>query len=260
MFGWKRVERFSRHGPMTEAERYSFDLNGFLVRRGALPAEEIEALQTAIGRFNVPPPGGDLSSQRFNRYLTADASFRSLMDHNAALDVILELVGPTARLDHAYGIIMAPGTDGLGLHGGGTPHDPAQYYAVRDGSMYNGLIAVQWALVDHAPGNGGFRCVPGSHKANFDLPDDIDEDLVVDIALSAGDVVFFTEALTHGTSTWRASYNRLALFYKYAPGHLAWGRFENEQELASSALRALCTPRQQRFLQPPGVYPHEPIK
>ena len=127
-----------------------------------------------------------------------------------------------------------------------------------DGEIFNGLIAVQWALVDHDPGFGGFRCIPGSHKANFELPDAAASDLAIDLALSAGDVVFFTEALTHGTSTWRAPYERMSLFYKYAPGYLAWGR-NYEYELASSVLRDLCTPRQQRFLQPPAVYPHDSI-
>ena len=39
---------------------------------------------------------------------------------------------------------------------------------------------------------------------------------------------------------------------------VAWGR-NYEFELASGVLRGLCTPRQQRFLQPPAVYPHDPI-
>lgn len=258
MFRVKRVEQFSSRGPMTDAERYSFDVNGFLIRRGALSADELQVLHGAIAERNYPPPGPDLGSQRFQNYLASDPAFRSLIDHPAVVDVILELCGPTARLDHTYGIVMAPGTDGLGLHGGATPHDPAQFYSVRDGEIFNGLVAVQWALVDHDPGFGGFRCVPGSHKANFELPDAAVSDLAIDVAMSAGDVVFFTEALTHGTSTWRAPYGRVSLFYKYAPGYLAWGR-NYEYELASGVLRGLCTPRQQRFLQAPAVYPHDPI-
>ena len=39
------------------------------------------------------------------------------------------------RLDHAYGIVMASGTGGLGLHGGGTPFDPAQFYVVNGGRI-----------------------------------------------------------------------------------------------------------------------------
>ncbi len=243
---------------MTDTERYVFDLNGFVIRRAALSSDELQALHQAISRQNYPPPGSDLGSQRFQNYLASDVAFRALIDHPAALDVIIELCGPTVRLDHTYGIVMAPGTSGLGLHGGGTPHDPAQFYTVRDGEMHNGLIAVQWALVDHDAGFGGFRCIPGSHRANFALPATDADELAVDVSLKAGDAVFFTEALTHGTSTWRAPYNRLSMFYKYAPGHLAWGR-NYEHELSNSVLHDRCTPRQLRFLQPPAVYPHEPI-
>ncbi len=243
---------------MTDSERYFFDVNGFLVRRSALSRDELTELHFAIERQNYPAPGPDLSSQRFEKYLTSDASFRSLIDHPAVLNVMVELCGPTVRLDHTYGITMAPNTSGLGLHGGGTPHDPAQYYDVRDGEIFNGLVSVQWALVDHDPGFGGFRCIPGSHKANFALPEDVNSDLIVDVALTSGDVMFFTEGLTHGTSTWQAPYNRTSLFFKYAPGHLAWGR-NFEHELANPALHDLCTPRQRRFLQPPAVYPHDPI-
>ena len=35
-------------GPMTEAERYRFDLQGFLVRRGAIHEGDIAALNAAI--------------------------------------------------------------------------------------------------------------------------------------------------------------------------------------------------------------------
>ena len=89
--------------------------------------------------------------------------------------------------------------------------------------MYNGLVAVQWALVDHNRGEGGFCCVPGSHRANFPRPSGHPASWVVEVPMMAGDVVIFTEALTHGTSTWTAPYERRSLLYKYAPGHSTWG-------------------------------------
>ena len=174
------------------------------------------------------------------------------------LQPLVELCGPTVRLDHCYGIIMSPGTSGVGLHGGATPHDPAQSYSVRDGEMLNGLVAVQWALVDHPKGTGGFCCVPGSHKANFALPDPHDPSMVLEVELRAGDVVFFTEALTHGTMPWLGPKQRRSLFFKYAPGFVAWGR-NYETELNDPELLALLTDRQRLLLQSPAVYPHEPV-
>ena len=190
-------------GPLTDDERYSFDLQGFLVRRGVLAPAELAALHEAIDGLGLAPPGETIQSQRFSDHLPRAAAFQHLIDHPAVLDIVVELCGVHVRLDHTYGIVMAPGTSGLGLHGGATPFDPAQYYLVRDGKIRCGLVAVQWALVDHPAGGGGFCGVPGSHKAGFARPERPDPRLAVEVPLAAGDLVVFTEALTHGTLTWR---------------------------------------------------------
>jgi hypothetical protein len=222
-------------GPLTEDERYAFDVQGFVVRRQALSRDELRMLRLAVVELGLARAGDTIGSQRFNGHLLRDGSFRDLIDHPAVLDVLLELCGANVRLDHSYGITMRPGSAGLGLHGGGTPPDPAQDYRVVDGRMFNGLVAVQWALVEHRMGDGGFGCIPGSHKASFRLPAPPDPRLVTEVALAAGDVVLFTEALTHCTIPWRGDGDRLTLL-------------------------PLLTDRQRRLLQPPAVYPHQPVQ
>ncbi|MCU1500773.1 MAG: protein involved in biosynthesis of mitomycin antibiotics/polyketide fumonisin [Ilumatobacteraceae bacterium] len=240
---------------MTDGERYSFDVQGFLVRRGALSAHEVRLLRLAVVELGLPRAGDSIQSQRFNGHLAHDRTFRDLIDHPAIVHVLTELCGPNVRLDHAYGIIMSPGSAGLGLHGGATPHDPAQHYRVEGGRIFNGLVAVQWALVDHRPGEGGFGCIPGSHRANFALPQEHDPGLVTEVPMAAGDLVVFTEALTHCTIPWRGTGERLSLLNKYSPGHLAWGPdYEDLQALAP-----LMTDRQRRFLQKPAVFGHQPV-
>ncbi len=245
--------------PLTAHERYFFDLYGYVVRYGALSDDELDALLEAVERLRVPTPGSDLGSQRFVGFLDREQPFRDLIDHEAILEPILEMCGATARLDHAYGITMRAGTSGLGLHGGGTPHDPAQFYDVRGGRMYNGLVAVQWALVDHDRGNGGFLCIPGSHRANFDRPAGHPANWAVEIPLQAGDVVIFTEALTHGTSPWRGEHDRLSMLYKYAPGHSTWGT-QYQTTLAQLAGSGLLSDRQRRLMQIPAVHPHDAVR
>jgi hypothetical protein len=240
---------------MTPEERYRFDLQGYLVRRQALSQGDVEALNVAIDMLHVPPPGDDLMSQRFSNHLTAARKFRDLIDHPKIFDIITELCGANVRLDHSYGIVMRAGTSGLGLHGGGTPFDPAQYYSVQGRDIRTGLVAVQWALVDHVAGRGGFICVPGSHQSNFPPPDRLDPDLVVDVPMRAGDVVIFTEALRHGTATWQGLQQRRTLLYKYSPGNSAWAH-----EVWPPALLEGCTPRQQLMLQPPSVGHHRPVQ
>lgn len=240
---------------MTPEERYRFDLQGYLVRRQALSRGDVEALNVAVDLLHVPEPGDDLMSQRFTNHLTAARRFRDLIDHEQIFDIITELCGPNVRLDHSYGIVMRAGTTGLGLHGGGTPFDPAQYYSVQGREIRTGLVAVQWALVDHVAGRGGFMCVPGSHKANFPTPQLIDSDLIVDVPLRAGDVVIFTEALRHGTAAWQGPQQRRTLLYKYSPGSSAWSH-----EVWSSELIEACSPRQRLMLQPPSVGSHRPVQ
>jgi hypothetical protein len=245
-----------RHGRgLTASERYAFDIAGYVVRHGALSSRELATLNAAVDALVLPAAGHDLASQRFSGHLPRSPAFVALLDHPAVFDVLAELCGPVLRLDHAYGIVMAPGTGGLGLHGGGTPFDPAQFYVVNGGRVSCGLVAVQWCLVDHPPGAGGFRCVPGSHKASFPLPDPVPPELVVDVALGAGDVVVFTEALTHGTAPWRAAHQRRTLLYKYSPGNSSWGK----DEVLPPALAPKLTDRQRLLFEPPYVAHRRPL-
>ncbi len=241
-------------GPMTDAERFRFDLHGFLVRRAALSPGDVAALNAAVDVLDVPRPGPDLASQRFSGFLPIARRFRDLIDHPAVLEIVRETCGPHVRLDHVYGIVMERHTAGLGLHGGGTPFDPAQHYRADAGRIRTGLMAAQWALVDHPPGGGGFVCVPGSHKSAFPLPSTFDRELAVQIPLAAGDVVVFTEALTHGTLPWQGTEQRRTLLYKYSPGNSAYSNVQWPAELV-----AACTDRQRLLLQPPSVGGHRPV-
>ena len=247
-------------GPLTPAERYWFDLHGYIVRRGALSVEEVAALNDGVSRLSLPPTRPtDIGSQRFAGHLGVHPSFAALLDHPAVLDILIELCGATVRLDHAYGIVMNQGDSGLGLHGGGHVWDPAQYYTVDRTGMHTGLVAVQWAISGGRPGDGGFACVPGSHKAAFAPPPDLglDHPFVVEVPLGVGDVVIFTEALIHGTLPWRAANQRRTLLYKYSPGSSSWSA---EHGLPSGLSADALTPRQRLLFQPPTVHLHSPVR
>jgi Phytanoyl-CoA dioxygenase (PhyH) len=168
------------------------------------------------------------------------------------------LCGGGVRLDHTYGIHMAPGTDGLGLHGGGVPFDPAQYYLVDSNGIHCGLVATQWALRDAWPGEGGFTCVPGSHKAAFATPASValTHPAVREIPLRAGDVVIFTEALTHGTLPWNGPIDRRTVLYKYSPGNSTWS---DNPALPPDVIAQLTT-RQRQMCAPPAVAYREAIR
>jgi hypothetical protein len=241
---------------LTPEARYFFDVNGYLVIDGVLPRREAQRLNELVTAQRLPAPAGSITSQRFDAgFLRWDPGFRALLDHRVVLPRLRDLLGDFLRLDHAYGIVMAPGTSGLGLHGGGTPWDPSQYYVHRGGRMHNGVTTVTWSLVDAEPGHGGFGCIPGSHKAAEPLPGRVPAEWVREIPMAAGSLLIFTEALTHTTLPWAAPYDRRALLFKYSPGHLAWGR----HEAAPADLWPLLNGTQRRLFQPPAVAPHDPL-
>lgn len=245
------------NGPLTDEERYRFDLQGYLVRRNVLSSGELRRLEIEVDALRRPRAGSSIQSQRFTGLVEAGGLLRDLMDDPAVLDVLREICGPFVRLDHSYGILMSPSTSGLGLHGGGTPFDPAQYYMVQQGRIRTGLVAVQWALVDHELGLGGFCCIPGSHRSAFGVPSTVglDHELVQEVPMAAGDVVIFTEALTHATLPWRARHDRRTLIYKYSPGSSSY----SPNPACRPDVLVELTDQQQRLCQAPSVAPREPV-
>ena len=245
---------------LTDEERYFFDLNGYIVFEEVLTKDELARMNAAIEAQGLPPATDEIGSQRFGGFFLWDETFRRLINHPRVLGPLREIVGEKLRLDHAYGIVMSKGNVGLSLHGGGTPYDPAQYYVCRNGRMYNGLTVAAWTLVDVGPEDGGFCCIPGSHKSHFPLPSEVrhfraHRDWVRHVPMKAGSVVLFTEALTHGTLPWQADHDRRAILLKYAPGHLAWGAARP----IPSELEPLLDAEQRRLFEPPYVHRREPV-
>ncbi|MGH3370713.1 MAG: phytanoyl-CoA dioxygenase family protein, partial [Nocardioidaceae bacterium] len=236
---------------LSELDRYRFDVSGFVLFHDVLDPSKVRALRLAIDDRGIDPPGTEIMEQRFgydSDLLAWHKVFRDLIDHPLVLEVLAELVGPYARLDHVYGIAMRPGTSGLGLHGPAAPFDASQFYAHRGGRMWSGLLSFAWALSDGGPGDGGFGCIPGSHRAEEPVPAGA-EALVVEVPQAAGSLLVFTEALVHCTVPWNGAGNRLSLLYKYSPGNSTWARHPP----APPEVLELLTLRQRRLVEPPYV-------
>ena len=236
---------------LSALDRYTFDVRGFLVFEDALDPGTVAAARRAIAEQGLSAPGPTVNEQRFNGgdMLRWHPVFRDLIDHPLAVDVLKDLIGPYARLDHAYGIMMRAGTSGFGLHGPNPPFDAAEFYLHRGGRMWNGLLAFSWALTTAAPGEGGFGCIPGSHRAEEPFPPGGAEVLAVEIPQRAGSLVVFTEALAHCTMPWRRAEDRLSLLYKYSPGNSTWAA----QAAVPADVLPLLSPRQRLLVEPPYV-------
>jgi hypothetical protein len=242
---------------MREEDRYLFDLQGYLTVPDALCLETVATLNDAIDELVEREMGHDETAHRWIDLLPRNRMFLDVIDNPRVLPTLGELLGPKLRLDHEYVDVIRSGLGPIGarLHGGATPFDPAQYYRSGDRSLNSGLLVAAYNLNDVGPADGGFACVPGSHKAAFPFPENW-KDLtdpqpcVRPVTGPAGTAIIFTEALTHGTLPWRGSVERRTVFYKYSPEPLAWSR----RYYSPDAYQDL-NEVQRRLLTPPGRSP-----
>ena len=239
---------------MTEAEIFEFDLNGYIVYKDMLTRDQVDHMN---GILNEHLPDETHGFQ----FLTLDPVFMELMAHPRTLRIIRTMIGEWMRLDHAYGLQMdrlsvERGHVKPNLHGG-LRHDHGEHqYQWFDGKMYNGLIVVMYALEDINPGDGGLICVPGSHKSNFRYRPPVDSHLVANPSFMAGDMLIFTEALVHGTTTWTSDQRRRALLYKYSPGYSAWASADGLDDARAMA----ANDTQRDLLRPPSVGRRTPVE
>ena len=240
---------------MTEEQKFVFDVQGYLVVEGVLSPEQIETMVADMERQGIREPENDPGKSRFGGFLRWGEAWRGLIDHPRIFPILTELLGRKFRLDHAYGMAMRAGGErsGEGLHHQAGMFDYGCFYVTHGQTMHNGLIVVSWALTDIEPGMGGFCCIPGSHKAQFPMPAQWFglnyNPMVRQVPQRAGDVLIFTESLTHGTMPWlNHETERRSVLLKYCPGYMQWTAKPVADDIEG------LTERQQQILQGPAVW------
>ena len=258
---------------MNDDEKYLFDLTGYIVVRGVLNQEEIDEANKAIDHYSaeIKERKGEFSLSGGSDELLGNtgrgdldgalswpkpyrAPFRKMLAHSKITPYLSELLNPGFRLDHNLGIItMRKGAEGHILHGSSGPEfDPHQYYIFKNGRMHNGLTVVAWQLSDIRDGDGGLAVVPGSHKGNIAPPRSLTryeeyKDVVKQITCNAGDVIIFTEALTHGTLPWKADHQRRTALFRYSPGNIAYAKNYDWPDAMMEGL----SPEERAVMEPP---------
>lgn len=257
---------------MNETEQYLFDLQGYLVVEGVLSADEVAAANAAIDHHadKIVERVGELSLSGQSKTLQGETGrgdlggllswdkpwrdpFRAMLAHPKIVPYLNCILGQGWRLDHNAGLIsMRKGAEGHTLHGSSGPgFDRHQYYIFKNGQMHNGLTVVAWQLADVNPGDGGLALIPGSHKGNYACPQTIrkweeHQDIVRHVTCKAGDVVIFTEAVTHGTIPWTADHDRRSVLFRMSPGNLAYVQGNWPESMTEG-----MTPEQLAVLEPP---------
>ncbi len=225
---------------MTEAEKYLFDVHGYIVIEGALSPEQVAEANAAIDHHAEsiqirPNDLANLSTTLVGKTGRGDLSgmltwgkphcdvYRDMIAHPRLTPYLEELLGPGFRLEGLGIITMDEGAEGFWFHEGGEPYDRSRGFLYRNGRMFCGMTNMAVQLTDINPGDGGFVCLPGSHKANFPCPDDIrlyqaHQDRMVQLSAKAGDVILFVECLMHGARPWVAKHQRRSVIIRYNSG------------------------------------------
>ncbi|HWL44461.1 MAG TPA: phytanoyl-CoA dioxygenase family protein [Ilumatobacter sp.] len=262
---------------MTDRELYLFDIQGFVVVEGFLSDAEVARLNDAVDA-NADQREACGESIDGSSTLTGSPRlqytgmlawerpwcepFRELLAPTAAVPYLNTMLGRGWHMDtEPVYFHYGQGTGGLLVHQGEHFFHPGAYYVHKNGRMHNGVVVFQYTLSDQNEGDGGFACIPGSHKANYPRPASItrwedDQSLMHNPTVRAGDLLIFTEAVAHGTLPWTAAHERRAMHYRYAPKFVQFGGGVHTFDLPTWADE--LTEAQQAVLEP-AYYYHRPL-
>ena len=221
--------------PMTPAQKYLFDLKGFILLPALLSEEELVLIRAHQHKFlyereSLPP------HERDNH----GGPSQILLDHPAVVGVLNEVLSHQAlasedcygfRYDHTYTSHRQAGHDNFGPHGGGGYFNfrgNSHIYQMQQGKVHSGLTRVVWELNEVGEVDGGTLFLPGSHKAAFPRSEELserDSPLWESYICPAGSAVIFTEALCHSGTRWtNEQRDRLTLFTCYDTVNSKWGK------------------------------------
>ena len=217
-----------------------------------------------IGNVEIHSYGPD-DGVNFQNIIEGGAVFERLIDHPAWHPLAERYINPVNGLSIHENLLNVRGPGGfLYIHCGG--HAPLFYLTFRQhntGAWMVGQINVLIALHDIGPGDGPTVLVPGSHKATEIHPRlELDGKGIIaahhereaagtalgmkEIHLEAGDALFFTDAITHGSAERTNPGYRRSVIYRYASRYLRT-RFNYQ---LSPELAARLTPERRGILEP----------
>ena len=217
-----------------------------------------------IGNVEIHSYGHD-DGINFQNIIEGGAVFERLIDHPAWHPLAERYINPVNGLSIHENLLNVRGPGGfLYIHCGG--HAPLFYLTFRQhntGAWMVGQINILIALHDIGPGDGPTVLVPGSHKATEIHPRlELDGKGIIaahhereaagtalgmkEIHLEAGDALFFTDAITHGSAERTNPGYRRSVIYRYASRYLRT-RFNYQ---LSPELAARLTPERHGILEP----------
>ena len=211
--------------PMSDYEKFIFDLKGFTVIPSVLTDEELETVRKHTDVYSNDP---DSLPEEHRSPIAGPAEF--LIDHPRVMGILQDVIDPNPerlRLESVFISRREAGDDRVHWrpHVGGVNLHPSMSYRYHDGRIYSAMTRVVWELNEVVEGKGGTCLVPGSHKANLasaqngDWPeeaDDPDSGVWETYGCPAGSLVVFSEGTRHTGADWTNENNpRNAILIAY---------------------------------------------
>lgn len=236
---------------LTPEDKYAFDLRGYLVVENAIEPSLLEEANRAADRylaksevtseFQYDETGRALNNaRRFDAVLNEEEVFRHLTMSPEVIGRVVEFI-QFPRVKSNWLDFKGPGGR-ISFHGNHTPYNPVDAFYVQNGEIFANLVTVCFALEDIPPGGGALQVIPGSHKANFPLPEEQDErskyqgnrprgieavrptkdamfaeKLRVELPLKKGSALIFSHDMNHGSEN-GLKYIRRAMFTSFSTG------------------------------------------
>ncbi len=241
--------------PMSEYEKFLFDLKGFLVIPAVLTNDEV---QTVREHLEILLRNQESLPAHHRAPIAGPAEF--LIDHPRVMGLLQEVIHPERdriRLESVFvsGRSAETTQNQWRPHVGGTNLDPSLSYRFHNGRIYSGMTRIVWELNEVRKGQGGTCLVPGSHKANLfsaqdgtwpEQADDPDSGVWETYGCPPGSLIMFSEGVRHTGSTWTNPDNpRRAILIAY--NHVTVRFHEPKPCMNPDVIGAMSGARQQFF-------------
>ena len=207
--------------------------DGYVLLRGAIPADWLDGLRTAFDGGVQPSHAWPVPRGLGWRHAMVDLDPR--MQAVCRLPAVLAAAG--TLIGERFFLAQIEGREPL--HGYGHQGLHRDLSAQRPGDTVNALAFFD----DFGPHNGATRLVPGSHRpAPGDTPADAaDEARALQLSGDAGDIVVFDADLLHGASLNPSGARRRSILF----GYFAESRYD--AHLATAHLRNVRMDTRERF-------------
>ena len=197
--------------PMSEYEKFIFDLKGFLVIPGVLGADELHTVRMHTDTYSRDPAS---LPEHYRAPMAGPAEF--LIDHPRVMGILQEVIDSDRERIRLESIFVSrrqasDTNEHWRPHAGGNSLHPSLSYRYHDGRIYAGMTRIVWELNEVVKGKGGTCLVPGSHKANMTSAqgrnwpaeaDEPDSGIWETYGCPAGSLIIFSEGVRHTGAQW----------------------------------------------------------